>query len=80
MGRATEGKETPWSQAQCFTFHDAPGVEPAPNTPPSGLYHSVAANYSKWDAFLEEVGGGPVSTPYSYLFLSIFIFIFSASL
>lgn len=58
MGRASEGKEIPWSQAQCFTFHDAPGVEPAPNSPPSGLYHSVAANYSKWDAFLQEVGGG----------------------
>lgn len=59
-GRVTEGKEVPWSQAQCFTFHDAPGVETAPDSSPSGLYHSVAANYSKWDAFLEEVWGGGV--------------------
>ena len=70
-----EGKEIPWSQAQSFTFHDAPGVEPAPNSMPSGLYHSVAANDSKWDAFLEEVRG--VSQhPRSHLFLCACIFIF----
>lgn len=68
------------SQAQCFTFHDAPGVEPAPNSPPSGLYHSVAANYSKWDAFLEEVRGVCCQQPHSHLFLSTHIFIFSTSL